>query len=267
MVIGHPELETNTQVCEGCIYGKMHRFPFPKTTWRAKQPLELIHADIWGPSRTLSLGSKRYFILFVDDFTRMMWVYFLNEKSEAFSSFLKFKAFVEKQSSHQIKTLRIDCGGEFIYKPFIEYCKDNGIHRQLTIRRSPQQNGVAERKNRTIVEMAGSMMIGKHLPMIFWAEAVHTTIYILNRCPTKTVQNRTPFEAWHKKKLVVDHLKIFGSIAYSHISTPNRDKFDEKSEKLIYVGYSEESKGNGLYNPITCKLVIARDVIFDETTS
>lgn len=110
-------------------------------------------------------------------------------------------------------------------------------------------------------------MIGKNLPKTFWAEAVHTTIYILNRCPTKAVWNEIPFEAWHKKKPVVNHLKIFGSIAYSHISTPNRDKFDEKSEKLIFVGYSDESKGYRLYNPITCKLVVSRDVIFDEMTS
>lgn len=197
----------------------------------------------------------------------MMWIYFLHEKSEAFSAFLKFKVLVEKQSNHQIKTLRTDRGGEFIYTPFMDYCKNNGIHRQLTIRRSPQQNGVAERKNRTIVEMARSMMIGKGLPKIFWAEAVHTAIYILNQCPTKAVLNRTPFEAWHKKKPLVDHLKIFGSIAYSLISTPNRDKFDEKSEKLIFIGYSDESKGYRLYNPVTRKLVVARDMFFDETTS
>lgn len=199
MVIGLPEIEAKTQVCEGCIYGKMHQLPFSKTSWRAREPLEVIHTDIWSPSRTLSLGNKRYFILFVDDYTRMMWVYFLNEKSEAFSAFLKFKALEEKQSSHQIKTLRKDRGGEFIYTSFMEYCKDNGIQRQLTIRRSPQQNGIAERKNRTIVEMARSMMIGKSLPKIFWAEAIHTTIYILNRCPTKAVRNRTPLKLGTRK--------------------------------------------------------------------
>lgn len=168
----------------------MHRLPFPTTTWRAKSALELIHADIWGLSRTLSLGNKRYFILFVDDYTIMMWVYFLSEKSEAFSTFLKFKALVEKQSGFEIKTLRTDLGGEFIYTPFMEYCKENGIQRQLTIRRSPQQNGVTERKNRTIAKMAKSMMIGKGLPKKFWAEAIHTTTYILNRYPTKLCKIR-----------------------------------------------------------------------------
>lgn len=174
---------------------------------------------------------------------------------------------MENQSGCKIKTLRTDRGGEFIYTPFMDYCKDNGIQRQLTVRRSPQQNGVAERKNRTVVEMARSMLIGKGLPKTFWAEAVHTAIYILNRCPTKAVQNRTPFEAWHKKKPVVDHMRIFGSIAYSHISTPNKDKFDEKNEKLIFIGYSDESKGYRLYNPTTGKLVVSRDVIFDEVAS
>lgn len=105
----------------------------------------------------------------------------------------------------------------------MEYCKENGIQRQLTVRRSPQQNGVTERKNRTIAEMARSMMNGKGLPKKFWAEAIHTTTYILNRYPTKAVQNQTPFEAWLKKKPIVDHLEIFGCVVYSHISTPNID--------------------------------------------
>ena len=142
----------------------MHRLPFPKNSWRAKAPLELVHADICGPTRTLSLNNRRYFILFVDDYTRMMWIYFLNEKSEAFSTFLQFKALIERQSRCKMETLRTDRGGEFIYTPFINYCRDNGIQRQLIVSRSPQQNGVAERKNRTIVEMARSMLKGKGIP-------------------------------------------------------------------------------------------------------
>ena len=129
MVIGLPNISIDEKVCKRCVYGKMHRLPFPKTSWRAKAPLELVHADIFGPTRTLSLGNKRYFILFVDDFTRMMWLYFLNEKSEAFSMFLEFKALVERQSGHQLKTLQTDLGGEFIYTSFMNYCKNEGIQR------------------------------------------------------------------------------------------------------------------------------------------
>lgn len=107
MVVRLPEIEQKPGVCEGCVYGKMHRLPFPTTTWRAKSALELIHADIWGPSRTLSLRNKRYFILFVDDYIIIMWVYFLSEKSEAFSTFLKFKALVEKQSALKLRHFKL----------------------------------------------------------------------------------------------------------------------------------------------------------------
>ena len=154
MVLGLPIINKKDEICEGCIYGKMHRLPFPKNSWRARAPLELVHADIWGPSRTPSLNNRRYFLLFVDDYTRMMWIYFLQQKSEAFSSFLQFKALVEKQSGRQKKMLRTDRGDEFISTQFWNYCKENGIKRHLTVRHTPQQNGVAERKNRTIVEMA-----------------------------------------------------------------------------------------------------------------
>nr|CAD1820646.1 unnamed protein product [Ananas comosus var. bracteatus] len=200
MVLGLPSINKVDKICEGCVYGKLHRLPFPKTSWRAKAPLELIHADICGPTRTPSFNQKRYFLLFVDDYTRMMWIYFLEQKSEAFSIFIQFKAYVEKQSGHQIKILRTDRGGEFTSHSFNNYCKENGIKRQLTVRHTPQQNGVAERKNRTIVEMARSMMKGKGLPNQFWAEAVNTTVFILNRSPTKAVQNKTPYEAWHGQK-------------------------------------------------------------------
>lgn len=130
MVAGLPQIKRETRICEGCIYGKMHRFPFPKTAWRASAPLELVHADICGPTRTPSLSNNRYFLLFIDDYTRMIW---LQKKSEAFSCFLQFQALVERQSGRQLKMLRTDRGGEFIYQPFLKYCKENGIKRQLTV--------------------------------------------------------------------------------------------------------------------------------------
>ncbi|KAG6468657.1 hypothetical protein ZIOFF_073346 [Zingiber officinale] len=135
MAIGLPKIQpTATCVCEGCVYGKQHRLPFPNTSWRAKAPLELVHADICGLTQTPTIGNRRYFLLFVDDYTRMIWVYFLEKKSEAFTTFLSFKANAEKQSGYQIKTLRTDREGEFIYKPFLDYCKQQGIQRQLTVK-------------------------------------------------------------------------------------------------------------------------------------
>ena len=167
----------------------MHCFPFPKTAWRACATLELMHVDICGSTRTPSLSNKRYFLLFVDDYTRMIWIYFLDQKSEEFSFFV---------DDNQMKTLRTNRGGEFIYKPFMQYCKENGIQRQLIVQRAPQQNGVAERKNRTIEEMARSMLKGKGLPNMLWAKAVNTAAYILNRSPAKVVRDKTTFEAWNK---------------------------------------------------------------------
>ena len=267
MVLGLPPIAKLNQVCEGCIYGKMHRLPFPKTAWRAQAPLELVHADICGPTRTPSLNDNRYFLLFVDDYTRMMWVYFLKQKSEAFNVFLQFKAFAEKQSGSKMKTLKTDRGGKFIYGPFQKYCKGQGIQRQLTVRHTPQQNGVAKRKNRTIVEMARSMLKWKGLSNNFWAEAVNTAVYILNRSPTKAILNKTPYQAWHGQKPQVHLPKVFGCVAYAHIPKQEREKFDEKGEKNIFVGYNNESKGYCLYNPKTNKMVISRDVIFDESAT
>ena len=112
--------------------------------------------------------------------------------------------------------------------------------------------------------MARSMMQGKHLPKGYWAEAVHTAVYILNRSPTKTVRDLTPYEAWHKRKPRVEHLKVFGCVAYAHIPKENREKLDEKGEKCIFIGYSHETKGYRLYEPESKQLIISRDVIFDE---
>ena len=264
MVVGLPSIHSEKEICEGCIFGKFHRLPFSQSSWRAKAPLELVHADICGPTRTPSFNNKRYFILFVDDFSRMMWVYFLEQKSEAFSVFKQFKAFGENQSGHNLKVLRTDRGGEFTSNEFSEYCKSNGIKRELTARYTPQQNGVAERRNRTIVEMARSMLKAKSLPNTFWAEAIHTSVFILNRSPTKAVKDKTPFEAWHRFKPKVDFFKIFGCTAYAHIPSQKREKFDEKGEKYIFVGYSDQSKAYRLIDPRTKSLVISRDVIFDE---
>ena len=142
-----------------------------------------------------SLGGSQYFLTFIDDFTRKTWVYFLKNKSEVFEKFQNFKALVENQSGLHIKVLRTDRGGEYISKEFLRFCRENGIHKQFTARYTPQQNGVAERKNRTIMDMARSMLKEKHLPNDYWADVVHCAMYILNRCPTKSVMNRVPKEA------------------------------------------------------------------------
>lgn len=158
--------------------------------------------------------------------------------------------------------MRTDRGGEYISNDFQTFCKESGIRKQFTARYTPQQNGVAERKNRTIMEMARSMLKAKQLPNEYWAEAVACSVYILNRCPTKEVINKTPEGAWSKRKHNIAHLRVFGCVAYSLIPQELRKKLDDRGEKCIFVGYSEQSKAYKLYNPITKKLIISRDVEF-----
>eukprot|EP01018_Ginkgo_biloba_P020396 Gb_28242 [translate_table: standard] len=218
MVKGIPVIQPREEVCSGCALGKQHRDSFPvNRSWRAKAPLELVHADICGAIQTQSLGKNIYFLTFIDDLSRHTWIYFLKQKSEAFKCFKHYKTMVEKQSGYYLKVLRMDRGGEFTSREFSDYCNNHGIKRQLTTTYTPQQNGVAERKNRTIMEMAQSMLKSKNLPNDYWAEAVATTVYILNRSPTKSVKNITPKEAWSGHKPSVTHFRVFGCVAYVHI--------------------------------------------------
>nr|GEY30883.1 retrovirus-related Pol polyprotein from transposon TNT 1-94 [Tanacetum cinerariifolium] len=154
MVYGLPNLEYDGRFCESFIFGKQTRSSFPrKATYEAKELLELIHIDLCGPLSPVSFRNKRYFINFIDDFTRKCWVYFLEQKSKALETFKKFKALVEKTTGKCIKALRSNRGGEFVSTPFTTFCEEEGIKKFLTAPYSPQQNGIAERKNRTIMTM------------------------------------------------------------------------------------------------------------------
>jgi transposase InsO family protein len=173
----------------------------------------------------------------------------LQEKSEVFFHFLEFKALVEKQSGLKILTLLIDNGGEYRSNEFLNYCRKNGINLEFTNSYSPQQSGVAERKNRTIVEMAWSMLKTKSLGNEFWAEAVHTTFYTLNRCLTRAILNLTREKAWSGYKSSVTHIKVFGCTAYAHVPKEKRSKLDDKSVKCIFIGYSIETRSYMLFDP------------------
>ncbi|XP_057996507.1 uncharacterized protein LOC131175847 [Hevea brasiliensis] len=222
---------------------------FPSDSmWRAKEKLELVHSDVCGPMSVPSLRQNKYFILFIDDLTRMTWAYFISSKAQVFSVFKKFKALVEKQSGCKIKTLRSDNGKEYTFVEFEKFCEEAGIVYHLTVPYSPQQNGVSKRKNRTIVEMARCMLKEKELPKEFWAEAIYTTTYLLNRLPTRSVDRMTPIEAWFESKPSAKHLKVFGSICYMHVPAVKKSEFDDKAELGIFLGYAAQSKGYRLYN-------------------
>ncbi|XP_071917233.1 uncharacterized protein [Coffea arabica] len=186
------------------------------------------------------------------------------KKSEAFSTFKNFMTLIEKEAGKSIKFFRSDCGGEYNSQEFINFCEKYGIQKQLTAAYMPQQNGVSERKNRTILNMVRSILTKSGVPKNFWPETVNWSIHMLNKSPTFAVKNMTPEEAWSGRKPTVDHFKFFGCIVYAHVPEQKRTKLDNKGEKYIFLGVSDQSKAYKLYNPITKKIITSRDVIFDE---
>jgi hypothetical protein len=217
-----------------------------------------------GPLSSPSFSGCKYFLTFIDDFSRRTWVYFLKLKSEVFDKVLAYKALVEKQSGHQIQRLRTDNGGEYVNNNFTSYCTTQGIQMQHTVPYTPQQNGVAERKNCTLKEMANCMIQSKGLSLKYWAEAIKCENYIVNHTPTKALKNITLEEAWTKIKPDVSHFCVFGSIAWAHILDEKRKALQPKSEKCIFVGYSKDVKGYRLLQSHCNEIIIRRDVKFDE---
>ena len=256
--------------CEGCILGKMTKNPFPKKSMnRATKPLELVHTDLCGPLQVPSHGGNRYVLTFTDDFSRYTTIYFLRNKSDTIIKFKDYVSIMENSSGHKvhklsIKTLRSDNGGEYVSGEFNSFCNENGITREFSNPKTPEQNGVAERYNRTMIESARSMLHHAKLPLVFWAEAVQTAVYLRNRSPTVALENKTPFECWYGRKPDVSNMRVFGSLCYVHIPVSERQKLDAKSYKGIFAGYPEGTKGYKVYNISTGKFARTRNVIFEE---
>ena len=179
--------------------------------------------------------------------------------------FLEWKTQAEKLSGHVLKVLRTDNGGEYTSKEFESYLKSEGVRHELTVPKTPEQNGVAERQNRTLVEAVRSMLIDANLPHKFWAEALSTAVYLRNRSPAKAVKDMTPYEAWKNTRPKVGHLRVFGCDAFAHVPKDERHKLDAKARKCIFLGYGEETKGYRLYDTTKGKVFYSRDVRFNET--
>ena len=200
----------------------------------------------------------------VDDHSRYMWVEVLKSKDQALDCFKKIVKRAEVESDNKLKALRTDRGGEFLSNLFSVFCDEQGIMHYTTTPYSPQQNGVVEHRNQSMVEMARCMLKAMSVPARFWGEAVLTAVYVLNRSPTKSLQGVTPFEAWHKRKPRVSHLRTFGCVANVKQNGPGLNKLSDRSKKMIFIGYEAGTKGYRFYDPSTGRLVISRDVIFEE---
>ena len=271
------EIETQPQKeCEACVLGKMQKKPFPKQSQhRATRPYEIVHSDVCGPMQVESKGGSRYMLTFTDDYSRYTTAYFIKSKSEVLSKFKEYVNSVEKHTGQQImklnilaeddvKVLRSDNGGEYTSNNFAKFCVKKGISREFTVPYCPQQNGVAERMNRTIMEGARSMLYQAKLPLDFWAEACSTAVYLHNRSPTTALKNETPFERLFGRRPDISHLRVFGCVSYVHVPDGQRRKLDAKARKSIFVGYPPGVKGYKLYDLEKKKFVVSRDVQFFE---
>ncbi|GJV29765.1 zinc finger, CCHC-type containing protein [Tanacetum coccineum] len=215
LVEGIPRINHAGQICDACLLGKHSRTPFPnQAKFRSKNPLDLVYGDLCGPISPATHSGKKLIFLLVDDCTRFMWAYFLTSKDQALSTFKEFRQKIEMEMRMKVRMLRTDRGGEFTSNEFTKYCKENGIARQLTAPYSPQQNGVVERRNRTVLST--------------------TTEW--------TLEDKTPYEALYNRKPNLENLRIFGCTAYAKITIPHLKKLDDRSIPMIYLGVEEGSK-------------------------
>ena len=185
------------EFCEGCAMGKAHKQKFPKAKHTTKGVLDYIHTDLWGsPNTVMSLSGAQYFLTLTDDYSKKVWIYFLKTKSEVFNYFAEWKALVENQTGRRVKSLRTDNGLEFCNQKMDQLCRESGIRRHKTCPYTPQQNGISERMNRTIMDKDRAMLSETGLDSSYWAEAASTAVYIINRSPNASIRFDIPEERW-----------------------------------------------------------------------
>lgn len=251
-------------LCEACVVGKHHRTGFRVSSYKASARGDMVHTDVCGKMEVQSVGGAKYFLLFKDDYSGYRTVFFMKEKSEVADHLKFFVKNIKKENGVEIKVLRSDNGTEYINKEVESFLRDEGIRHQRSVPYTPEQNGRAEREMRTIVEAARTMLHARQLERKFWAEAVNTAVYVLNRTAPTRIADKTPFELWHGKKPNIDNFKVFGSEVYVHIPKQKRQKWDPKAVKGMFLGYAENSKGYRIWNPTARKVEIVRDIVFNE---
>lgn len=250
-------------ICRECVVGKHVRSSFKSKKNSTENKLDLVHTYLCGPTQTRSYYGERYFILFVYDFSRMMWVAFLKEKYEAFETFKIFKAKVENEFGLKLKCLRSDRGGEFTSDQFYDYYEEHGIKRQLSAPRTPQKNRIAERRSRIILDTVCTMMIEGKVVHTYWRDAVNTAVYTINRTQLRPGVDKTPYELWFGNVPTVKYFRIFGRNCYI-----KRDdgvgKFDSRIDEGIFLGYSTKRKAYRCFNLRLKKIIESTHVKIDE---
>lgn len=246
--------------CEACTMEKMHRLPFPDSNTKTKDIGEIIHADLCGPMPTKSFGRSRYYLLLKDDYSYYREIYFIESKAETLDRIENFLKKAEKQCPRGVRILRTDNGLEFVNNEMKALTDRLGIRHQRTVAYTPEQNGSAERDNRTSMEAGRTLMFARGFDEKFWAEAINTAVATLNR--TGSIKGTTPYELWFQGKADIKDLHIFGEEVYTHIPKERRRALDAKARKGYFIGYGGETKGYRVWYLDNNRIAIVRDIIF-----
>jgi hypothetical protein len=249
-------------LCVPCVHGKHQRNLFPhQASHRSTTLLGRIHSNLHQVPVPTHSGF-RYWVTFIDDYSRWCTIVLLRKKSDTLAAFKTYKVFVEKQTGRQITCLNDDKGGEFIGNEWDVYMQAEGIKREHTVRATPQQNGVAERKNCTLAECITTMLNEAKLPASFWGEALQTANLLLNISPSCSVAvGKTLFKLWHGRKPNYCILRVFGCRAYAQIGCDKPKSLESKALPCLFLGYPKDYKGWKLYDPRAQSIVISRDII------
>ncbi|GMI79954.1 hypothetical protein HRI_001664700 [Hibiscus trionum] len=256
--------------CHVCPLAKQTRNSYLPSTYKPSHPFSLVHSDVWGPSRVKNITGGRWFVIFIDDHSRLTWTYLLKEKSEVSQVFEQFYSMVETQFETKIQIFKSDNGGEFFTKSLGEFFIDKGIVHISSCVDTPQQNGIAERKNRHLLEVTRALMLSNNVPHYLWGEALLTSTYLINRMPSKVLNFQTPRDVFlsffpsFKPMNSNLPLRIFGCTVFVQNFSPTRSKFDPKSLKCVLVGYSSLKKGYKCYHPPSKKFFVTMDLTFFE---
>ncbi|GJV89345.1 putative ribonuclease H-like domain-containing protein [Tanacetum coccineum] len=268
LVRGLPsKLFENDQTCVACQKGKQHRASCKsKTENSISLPLHLLHMDLFGPTFVKSLMKKMYCLVVTDDYSRFTWVFFLATKDETSGILKSFITGIENLVDHKVKVIRCDNGTEFKNREMNQFCEMKGILRQFSVARTPQQNGVAERRNRTLIEAARTMLADSKLPTTFWAEAVNTACYVQNRVLVVKPHNKTPYELFHGRTPTLSFMRPFGCPVTILNTIDHLGKFDGKADEGFFVGYSLNSKAFRVFNSRTRIVEENLHIRFSEST-
>ncbi|KAJ9535657.1 hypothetical protein OSB04_un001191 [Centaurea solstitialis] len=267
LVIGLPDFRyTKVSLCSACEKGKQTRASFKsKQISSISSPLQLLHMDLFGPVNVQSIAGKKYTLVIVDEYSRYTWVFFLRSKSDAPEEIILFVRKMERLNNLTVRSIRSDHGTEFKNSTLETFFDQKGISQNFSSVRTPQQNGVAERRNRTLIEAARSMLSEANLATQFWAEAVNTACYAQNRSLIVKRFRRTPYELFRNRKPSIEHLHIFGCVCYILNNKDNLGKFDSKSDDGIFLGYSSISKTYRVFNKRRQAIEETIHVKFDES--